>query len=407
MIPVNAAYLPLTDNAPLVIALEHGLAEEEGIDLRLTRLAAWPSVNEMLVNGRLDAAPMLAPLAVATSIGINGRGARLSAPFKLNVNGNALVMTTEFAVRMGSDPARRIADPIGAARDFAHALRAMDRRPVIGVVHRYSTHALILRYFLGQAGVDPDREVTLEVLPPSLMVEAMRMGEIDGFIAGEPWGSVAIVEGLAELILPGVSIWRRGVEKLLAMRTEWMEANPDTVDRLLRALSRAAAWCDDPAHHMELAHLLEQPRYVGQPAEFLITALSGTLYARLDDVPIHVPDFLLFHRDNANFPWKSQALWIYSQFLRWRMTAPTPEREENARAVFRPDVYRRALVPLGLPTGGVSGILEDGGHTDPATADSIAFSPDCFFDGRGFDPGDIPGYIAGFPPLALSGTEEA
>ena len=257
----------------------------------------------------------------------------------------------------------------------------------------------MLRYWLGSAGVDPDRDVTLRVLPPSLMVEALRSGEVDGFIAGEPWGSVAIAEGLAELVAAGATIWQRGVEKVLAMRTDWMEANGSTVDRLIVALSQAAAWCDDPANRTELASLLERPNYVGQPAELFLPALSGSFIPQRNMPPLTIPDFILFHREATGFPWRSQALWIYSQLVRWKMVKPSSTAERAAADVFRSDVYRRALAGAGLPLPGASLKLEGAIHEPQgvgAHQGALMLGPDRFFDGLVFDPENIEAYLALF-----------
>jgi len=397
MTPISVAFLPLTDSAPLIVARAKGFAEAQGIELGLVRTTSWATLRDRLVYGQVQAAHMLAPLAIAVSLGLSQHRTALSAPFKLNVNGNALVMATEFAAALDPEPAKRVRDPVATAHDFASAIGLHRRKPVIGVVHRFSSHALMLRYWLGYAGVDPDRDVSLRVLPPSLMVEALRLGEIDGFIAGEPWNSVAIAEGLGEIVAAGVNIWRRGVEKVLAMRTDWMEANAGTVDRLLVAVSHAAAWCDDPANRGELALLLEQPDHVGQPAEWISTALSGRLVLRHGDAPADIPDFLLFHREASGFPWRSQALWIYSQLVRWGMVKADAAAERGAAAVFRPDVYRRALGGAGLPMPGASMKVE-GALAAPlpvgAHQGALTLGPDRFFDGAVFDPDDIAGYLA-------------
>lgn len=397
MTPLSAAFLPLTDSAPLIVARAKGFAEAQGIDLTLVRTTSWATLRDRLVYQQVQAAHMLAPLAMAVNLGLSQQPAKISAPFKLNVNGNALVMATEFAAALDPEPAKRVRDPEATAHDFANAIGLYKRKPVIGVVHRFSSHALMLRYWLGYAGVDPDRDVTLRVLPPSFMVEALRLGEIDGFIAGEPWNSVAVAEGLGEIVAAGVNIWRRGVEKVLAMRTDWMEANSDTVDRLLVAVSQAAAWCDAPANREELALLLEQPEHVGQPAEWLLTALSGQMVLRQGDGPVDVPDFLLFHREAAGFPWRSQALWIYSQLVRWGMVKADAASEQLAGNVFRPDVYRRALGAAGVPMPGASMKLE-GALAAPlpvgAHQGALTLGPDRFFDGAVFDPDDIAGYLA-------------
>ncbi|MET0271240.1 MAG: CmpA/NrtA family ABC transporter substrate-binding protein [Sphingomonas sp.] len=399
MTPLSIAFLPLTDSAVLVAARELGFAAQEGIDLALLRDTSWATVRDRLVFGQVQAAHMLAPLAVAVTLGLSQHPAAIAAPFKLSTNGNALTLAADFAAALDPEIGNRIADPVATAHDFAGAIGLHRRKPVIGIVHRFSSHALMLRYWLAFAGVDPDRDIALRVLPPSLMVEAMRAGEIDGFIAGEPWSSVAVAEGLGEIVSVGANIWRRGVEKVLGMRADWAAANPDAVDRLLRALSRAAAWCDAPENHVALADMLAQHAYVGQPAALILPALTGRITLRRGTDPVPVPDFMLFHREATAFPWRSQAAWIYSQFVRWRMGEASPANQATAASVFRSDIYRRALAGTGATMPGASSKLE-GALSAPlaagAHAGALTLGADRFFDGRIFDPAAIDAYLAGF-----------
>ena len=399
MTPIRIAFLGLTDAAVLVAAREKGFAESEGIALELLRDTSWATLRDRLVYGQVQAAHMLAPLAVAVTLGLSQQPCALAAPYKLNVNGNLLVMAPEFAVALEPDTSVRLHDPLAMAHDFAAAIGLHHRKPIIGVVHRFSSHALILRYVLASAGIDPDRDVVLRVLPPSLMVEAMRAREIDGFTAGEPWGSCAIEAGLAEAVAVGERLWQRGVEKVLTFRADWMEANAETVDALLRAMAKATAWCDDPANREELASLLSGAAYVGQPAALIERALAGCIVARQGETAVNLPNFLMFGREATAFPWQSQALWIYSQLLRWRMIEPDDAAPARAAAVFRPDIYRRALASSDAPMPGASMKVE-GALIDPlpigAPRGAITLGPDRFFDGRMFDPARIEDYLAGF-----------
>ncbi len=396
---LRIAYLPLTDSAVLAVAREKGFAEEEGIALDLVRTVSWATLRDRLIFGQVQAAHMLAPLAIAVTLGLSQQPAPLAAPYKLNVNGNMLVMAREFAQALEPDVLARLNDPLGTAHDFAAAIGLWKRKPVIGVVHRFSSHAIMLRYWLASAGVDPDRDVLLRVVPPSLTVEAMRAGEIDGFIAGEPWGSAAVDAGLAEAVAIGERIWRRGVEKILAFRTPWLEENPQVVDALIRALVRSAAWCDDPANHEALAHLLSQPHFVDQPADLIQRALSGRITARADMPPVDMPDFMLFSREATPFPWRSQALWLYSQLVRWKMVEHTPENAAKAGSVFRPDIFRRALAESNVPIPGASMKVE-GAVASPLAVGSkrgeLTLGPDRFFDGRVFDPERIEDFLGSF-----------
>ncbi|MDB5662031.1 MAG: nitrate transporter [Sphingomonas bacterium] len=400
MTNLSIAFLPLTDSAPLIVAREKGFAAEQGLDLNLLRESSWATVRDRLVYRQVQAAHMLAPLAVAVTLGLSQHPASLAAPFKLNVNGNALTLAHDFAAALDPNPLTRVADPVATAHDFAAAIGLHRRKPVIGVVHRFSSHALTLRYWLAFAGVDPDRDLTLRVLPPSLMVEALGSGEIDGFIAGEPWSSVAVAQNVGVIVAVGANIWQRGVEKVVATRTDWAEEHPVTVDALLRALDRAALWCDEPANRPELAALLSRRDYVGQPADQILPALTGRVPIAAG-VEADVPNLLLFHREATNFPWRSQALWIYSQFVRWGMVEAGDAARDASAGVFRSDIYRRALGDRDVAMPGASLKLE-GALTSPtavgARGGRLTLGPDRFFDGRVFDPDAIAEYLANTPP---------
>ncbi|WP_109808575.1 CmpA/NrtA family ABC transporter substrate-binding protein [Sphingosinithalassobacter portus] len=339
---VSIAFVPLNDAAPLIVAREKGFAAEQGLELELIRETSWSRVAAMIATGRVDAAHMLAPLAMAIMLGKAGARQNLAAPILLNANGNSLVVSPALAAGLIRDPAARLADPLATADDLGRAIRESKAPVTLGIVHEFSCHALLMRYFLAAGGIDPDRDVSLIEVDPSQTTSAMETGEIDGFLAGEPWGTAAILAGLAELAAPTASMWHRGVEKLLAVRTDWLDRDCDRTDRLVRAIDHAAAWCDDSANHKELAHILERPDHVGQPAEFLITALSGRLVPRRGADPVSIGDYVLFHRDGISAPLPRHANWIYAQMVRWNMVADSPESHEVAKGLFRPDIYMRA-----------------------------------------------------------------
>ena len=350
MTPFSIAFLPLTDAAIPVAARMGGFAEDEGLDLNLVRATSWATARDRLVYGQVEAAHMLAPLAVAVTLGLSQQPARLAAPFRLGTNGNTVTLSPELAAALDPLPTNRIADPVATAHAFASAIGLHRRKPIIGVVHRFSSHALTLRYWLGSAGVNPDKDLTLRVLPPSLMVEALRAGEIDGFMAGEPWGSLAVAEGLGEIVAMGPNLWRHSVEKVLAVRNAWAETNPDTLSRLIRALDRAAAWCDDAANHHALSLMLARPEFLDQPAELIQAGLSGSLRLTPAGVTMDVPDFMVLHRDGANAPSPDHGLWIHRQFVRWGMVESKDADATAAAGVFRPDLYAAGLRDRQAPT---------------------------------------------------------
>lgn len=396
MTPIRIAFLPLTDCAILVAAKERGFAEKHDIQLELVRDVSWATVRDRLVYRQVDAAHLLAPLTIAVSLGLSQHSAPLAAPFLLGLNGNAVTFSTALASRLGGTAGNRVHQPGHTAKAFATALSEMDRRPVLAAVHRFSSHALMLRYWLAYAGIDPDRDVELRVLPPSLMTDALLSGEIDGFSAGEPWNSVAVESAAGEIVALGCRIWESGPEKALAMREDWLEANAETVDRLLRALDESAAWCNSPENMNDLAGLLSSKRYVGQAPDLIYRGLSGGINLTAGGAITEEPNFLVLHKRAANFPWRSQSLWIYSQLVRWGFVAPSPESEAAASRVFRSDIYRRALAGGQTPLPGASLKVEGslpGEHGVGSDKGTLSLGPDRFFDGQVFDPAKLSEYL--------------
>ena len=398
MTPIRIAFLPLTDCAILVAAKECGFAEKHGLALELVRDVSWATIRDRLVYRQVECAHLLAPLAVAVTLGLSQHPAPLAAPFKLSLNGNAIAFSRALADAVGGTAGNRIRQPARTAQRLAAALRRLDRKPVLAVVHRFSSHALMLRYWLAYAGIDPDKDVELRVLPPPFMATALAAGEIDGFSAGEPWNSTAVDSGAGEIVALGCRIWESGPEKVLAMREDWTEADPDLVDRLLHALDESAAWCDSAENRTDLARLLSSDHYIGVSPELIERGLSGSIKLTPDGDTADAENFLLLHRRAANFPWRSQALWIYSQFVRWGFIEHSAEAQKTASGVFRSDIYRRALggrAPLPGASLKVEGALEAeyGVASDKGT---LSLGPDRFFDGLVFDPSRIGEYLTQF-----------
>ncbi len=243
----------------------------------------------------------------------------------------------------------------GAATDFDPTTTGAALREVVAgrvkngsrplrfaVVHPHSGHNYELRYWLSASGIDPDRDIEIVIVPPPLMADALGAGRIDGYCVGEPWNTAAVAKGVGRIVTVKAAIWRSSPEKVLGVAAPWAEANPDALSALLRALYAAALWCGSPANHGELASLLSGPAYVNCPAEWLMPALSGKIEMP-DGESVPVPDFFVPHAKAATFPWKSHALWFYSQMVRWSQVQASKANEAIARDTYRPDLYRAAL----------------------------------------------------------------
>lgn len=395
---LTIGFLPLVDACLPILAQEHGFAEEEGISLSFVKDVSWATVLDRLLYGHSDAAHLLAPLAIATTLG-RGRPAQpLSAPFALGLNGNAVTLAKPLAEKVASlgvlnDPVR-----LGAALRL-EAKKALEagKRLRLGVVHRYSSHNYKLRYWLAACGVRPDDDVEIVTVAPPFVADALKNGEIDGACVGEPWNSVCVERDVGVIVLATAQIWRRGVEKVLAMREPMLEAKRDRFEKLIRAMRKAGAHFIDPANFELNAHILAAPAYLDGDKKLVSRAIADRLVLQNGSQPVHFPDFMFQHSEAANFPWASQAAWLYSQMVRWDHLNFDRDDAARAAAVFRPDVYRSAIKATGddIPAanskveGSVSQLTQVG-----AQQGSITLSSNKFFDGKTFDPERIPEYLA-------------
>ncbi|WP_230482306.1 CmpA/NrtA family ABC transporter substrate-binding protein [Sphingomonas sp. Leaf21] len=394
-------FLPLVDAALPILARELGFAEAEGIGIELVRDVTWAAVRDRLLYGHTDAAHLVAPLAIATALGRDRPAVPMAVPFVLGLNGNAVTVSIGLgeAVSLGET----LGDPvaIGAALKRVAKERRDAGRPLrFGVVHRHSSHNYMLRYWLAGVGIRPDSDVEIVVTSPPFAADALAAGEVDGICVGEPWNSIAVDRGVGRIALATAQIWRRGVEKVLAMRADRADDRRDGLLRLVRALHAAAAHFVDPETVRESATILSRPDYLDSPVDAVLRAITDRIRVTPGGEPVHYPDFMFQYREAANFPWRSQAAWLYAQMIRWEGMAFSPRDAEIAQGVFRPDLYRAALAGSGAPLPGASSKLE-GALIEPIGAGStqgrLVLGSDRFFDGRAFDPDDIPGYLASLP----------
>jgi len=401
---VRAGFIPLVDCAVLAAAVECGFAKAEGIDLLLSKEASWANIRDKVNLGHLDCAQMLAGMPLASSLGIGHVRVPMIAPCALGLNGNAITVATDLYRQMaeatGLTGTEGPAGTVAALRRVIEARKARGEATLtFGMVFPFSCHNYELRYWMAAGGIDPDTDVRLVVIPPPLMVESLRAGHIHGFCVGEPWNSLAVEAGIGRIIATKAEIWRMGPEKVLGVQASWAEAHPDALASIFRAIDKAATWCDQPENLDDLTAFLSLDRYTGVSREVLARSLGGHILLGPDGPVRVVPDFILFHRNAAIFPWKSQALWIYSQMVRWGQVKASAEAESIARAVYRPDLYRSALGAGDVAIPGANAKLE-GSLAMPehvgASTGILRLGPDRFFDGHVFDPEDIAGYLAGF-----------
>jgi two-component system, oxyanion-binding sensor len=402
-VPLTLGFIPLVDCAPLVVAREKGFAAAEGLSLSLARETSWANIRDRVMLGHFDAAHMLGPMPIASTLGISHVPTPMIAPFSLGLGGNAITVSPAVFAEIEAQGANLSLGPAKMGSAIASVVsrrRGESAAPLtLAVVHPFSGHNYELRYWLAASGVNPDHDVRIIVLPPSFMVDAVLDRQVDGFCVGEPWNSLAVEAGAGVIAVTKSALWRQGPEKVLGMRADFAQRWPERLAALLRALYKAAEWAGRSENHGELAQMLAAPEYLGAPAKIIARALSGVVLRKAGAATERVPDFLVFHNHAANFPWQSHSLWFYSQMVRWGQIGYSPSLAEKAKQVYRPDLYRAALAPTGIDLPRASAKVEGALKTATPVASrngAMILGPDGFFDGRLFDPDEIESYIKSF-----------
>jgi ABC-type nitrate/sulfonate/bicarbonate transport system substrate-binding protein len=291
-------YVPLVDAAPLLVAEALGLYSKRGVAVSLSAELGWGSIREKLVYGELEAAHAPGPLLFSILLGTHSRACGVTTDLVLSLQGNAITLSRRFWDR--------------GVRD-AHTFRVLVRgeaphKPVFAVVARFSSHHFLLRNWLRSAGVDPERDVRIVVLPPPLVVEHMREGQIDGFCAGEPWNSAAALSGEGWVVATSMSLAPNHPEKVLLVRNEIFHRQPDGYSALRSALLEAGRFCDQPENRHAVVDILHQHHAFPVTKQVLMNSLVGPFNTGIADLEGKGP-FLMFHRDDANRATRERAQW--------------------------------------------------------------------------------------------------
>jgi two-component system, oxyanion-binding sensor len=379
-VPLCVGFIPLVDAATLIVAVEKGFTAAEGLEVRLVREVSWSNVRDKLNIGLFDAAHLLAPVAIASTLGLGHVKVPITAPFNLGINGNAITVTHSLHAALMAEIDRDRFDPMATARALSRVVekrRKSGNEPLtFAMTFPFSTHNYQLRFWMAAGGVDPDENVRMVVLPPPFMVDSLANGHVDGFCVGAPWNSIAVDRGVGHILHFGADILPRAAEKVLAIRQSWSEKNPEIVACLIRAAMHASDFIEQTEHRTEVARILARPEYIGVDADLILRTLEGRLKISPDGTKRESDRYLLVGREGATRPDPVQAAWLYGQMVRWGQTAMSKDGLKSAMAVFRPDVYDAAL--------------QARGNLERRAGDFVAF------DGPTFYPNDIAGYLASF-----------
>ena len=363
---LRIGFIPLVDAAALIVAVDKGFAKAEGLDVELVPEVSWSNLRDKLNLGLLDAAHLMAPIAIASSLGLGHVKVPIVAAFNLGQNGNAISVGNDLHKALSDHAHGDLADPKVSARALADVVaerRRKGREPLnFGMTFPFSTHNYQLRFWMAAGGVDPDQDLRLVVLPPPYMVESISSGHVDGFCVGAPWSSVAVDHGLAHILHFSSDIVQRAAEKVLAVRASWAKEKPDLLRRLVRAHAKAADFVEDANNRDEASAILSAPNRVGVAAETIRRTLDGNLKISPDGSARTSERYLMIGRKGASRPDPVQAAWLYAQMVRWGHAPLSNEMLSVSKAVFRPDLYdailgKGAALPAGEPADGIGAFV--------------------------------------------------
>ncbi|MFY0640201.1 MAG: ABC transporter substrate-binding protein [Bermanella sp.] len=361
-------FIKLTDMAPLAIAAEKGFFEDEGLFVELEAQANWKVLLDRVITGELDGAHMLAGQPLGATIGF-GTQAHIITAFSMDLNGNGITVSNNVWAEMKKHIPHEGGKPV-------HPIKADYLKPVIekykdegkpfkmGMVFPVSTHNYELRYWLAAGGISPGfyapekgdttgtlrADALLSVTPPPQMPSTMEAGTIDGYCVGEPWNQQAVFKGIGVPVITDYEIWKNNPEKVFGVSKAWADKYPETHISVVKAMIRAAKWLDDKnnGNRPEAVKILSQSNYVGADYDVIANSMTGTFEYEKGDKR-EIPDFNVFFRHNATYPYYSDAIWYLTQMRRWGQVSeykPDSWYMDIAKKVYRPDIYTKAAKEL-------------------------------------------------------------
>jgi len=375
---INFGMIALTDCSPIVIAHEKGFFKKYGISSTVTKGANWAAIRDNLSSGNLQATHMLIGMPIASTMGLAGSPKKpMIIPWLLNRNGQAISLKVDWKGKVSDDPK--------ALKPFVEKAQKLGEPLTFAMTFPPGTHAMWMRYYLGAGGIHPDKDVSLIVVPPAQMVSNMRIGKMDGFCVGEPWGARAIADGIGFTAVSTQDIWKDHPEKVCAFLEEFAAKNPRTVKAVLKALHEASVWLDDLNNRSEQCEIVSRATYINCDKNIILGRLQGH-YDYGDGRKKEDPFYMQFSGRNCNYPQPKYCKWFLTQYRRWGIVTGTPDYEGITKKVMRPDIYEQAMKEIGYTHGG--------SNNDKET----------LFDGATFDPtGDLEAYAKSFAVNGVKG----
>lgn len=348
---LSIGFIPITCATPIIMAEPLGFYKKHGLNATVKRAAGWAMIRDWAINKEVDAAHMLTPMPLAITLGAGSLPVPFYMPAVENINGQAITLHIKHkGVQTAAD-----------MKGFRFC-----------VPFDFSMHNYLLRYFLAEGGVHPDKDVQIRVVPPPEMVANLKAGNVNGYLAPDPFNQRAVYENVGFIYKLSKEIWDRHPCCAFTVSKEFATTYPNTFQALFRAIVDATHYASNPAHRKEIAAAIAPTNYLNQPVTVLEQVLTGTYADGLGAIK-KVPDRI----DFDPYPWHSMAVWILTQMKRWGHVKGDLNYKEVAEQVYLASECDRVAKALGYPT-----------HTATSTKHTIM--------GKVFDPDQPEAYVKSF-----------
>ena len=336
----------LTDCAPLVVAKQLGYFDQWGLDVELQVQPSWATLRDRLQTGILDAAQMLAPMPLASTLGLNGAKTEMLTAFNLSMNGNGItlsnnVMASIIELNNGELPELPL-DSSWLLKLLSS--RASTERLKFAVVYPFSCHYYQLVDWLNEAEINVEESIDIRVIPPTEMTEALKCNDIDGFCVGNPWNAKAVRQGIGTTVITSCDIWQEAPEKVLAVNKTWQIQNPNTFLAMLASVQQACEWLDSKANRFETAIMLKQ--YIKEPVEIIAPSLIGSCITSNETPARDIPAYNRFVSADANMPKRAQGQTLLEKMRETKQLSDTfsqTQMSEVINQVYRKDLYTQMV----------------------------------------------------------------
>ncbi|MFQ3235893.1 MAG: ABC-type nitrate/sulfonate/bicarbonate transport system substrate-binding protein [Paraglaciecola sp.] len=350
---LNLGFIPLTDSAPLIVAKELGFFSQWGLQVQLQKQNSWATLRDKLHAGVLDAAQMLAPMPIASTLGLGVAPTKVITPLVLSLNGNAITLSESLHKEiLSANNIRNITLPMAAyLLQNVIAKRKSRGLPQLkfATVFPYSCHNYQLLDWLLSANITA-QDVDFLIVPPVNMVAFMQNGEIDGCCVGGPWNAKAVRGGIGMTVLTSFDIWQDSPEKVLGLLESWYQKNPNTVLALCAALKQACAWLENVPNRFEAARMLCREEYLNAELDVIAPSLLGSCLTHINMPPRSIASYNQFSVSNngsINQPELIRGQWLIKQMSNaGQIPLDMTISSDLIATIFRPDIYQKMRLLL-------------------------------------------------------------